>query len=173
MRVWNNTDPRLLNRKHLLAEHREVHALLNDDHNWGSNPEYRRFKDLGGRGRSLLCLRHELLRVAMILRWGLTKHSRDQHETPVNSAAMSSRASTALVLYERHALPIPHPTNAYVIQHFFRSLMAPMNWPRCRLEGGATTPWGRDGILASTYIRAGDSWERAEFHHKRDTTKGH
>lgn len=166
MRVWNDTDPRLLNRKHLLAEHREVHALLNDDHNWGTNPEYVRFARLGPRGRSLLVLRHELLRVAMHVRY--QRHTRDLHSTPVDEGELSPRAAGVLLAYERHC--IEAPTNPYIIQHYFRSLMSYVNYPPCTLAGGATTPWHRDSIPASVYVRTGDAWQRSRFHHRADTT---
>lgn len=198
MRVWDGADPRLLNRKHLLAEHREVHALLNEDFPWGTNPEAVRFQ--GPRGKSLLILRHELLRVGMAVRWGTDRHGREAHaerardpelhRRRVDLDLLSPRAQAALLLYERHALPMrrvtePGPDGSwppdewirptpFESQAFFRRLMAAFDWPPCRLEGGATTPWHRDGIPASQYVRVGDAWNRIDFHHKAHLyPKGH
>lgn len=173
MRVWDGADPRLLNRKHLLAEHREIHALLNWDFPWGTNPEARRFIDLGDRGRSLLVLRHELLRVGMAVRWGVGRHGRDMHGTPADTDELSPRAAKALLLYEREALPLGPGRSPVQADAFFRRLMAPMHWPLCYLEGGANTPWDRDGISMREYVKVGDGWKRARYHHKADTTEGH
>lgn len=46
LRIWGYTDPRLLNTKHLLGEHREVHALLPRINGWAVHPEYARFHTL-------------------------------------------------------------------------------------------------------------------------------
>lgn len=173
MRIWGHADPRLLNNKHLLGEHREVHALLNDHFNWGTNPEYRRFADLGARGRALLVLRHELLRVAMNVRWP-NVHSRVAHGSPMSARDLSlltPRMLGVLKIYERDSYIVErHRYDVDAVHARFGTMMASLRHPPCRLEGQAETPWDRDGLTLDEYLLLGNSWTKS-IHHKGKPTK--
>lgn len=165
MRVWGLADPRYLNRHHLLAEHREIHVLGKRRN--GPGPEFDRFWKTK-QGRSALILRHELVRVAMNVRW-LGKHKRGVHKTPVKHWLMLPRHKRVLYLYAKAChdemdswLLVPETNNQR-----FSIWMHGISFPATELEGYADTPWRRDGITLLEYLAIGDKWRRSMYHHKR------
>lgn len=165
MRVWGLADPRYLNRHHLLGEHREIHVLCKRRN--GPGPEFSRFWETGKRGRSALILRHELVRVAMNVRWP-GKHKRAVHKTPVKWHLLIEMDRTFLRLYAKTCrdemdtwLLTPEAN-----QHRFRIQMHGRSFPATRLEGLADTPWERDGMTLTEYLAIGDKWRRSMYHHK-------
>lgn len=149
MRIWGAAHPRLLNNKHLLGEHREVHALLNDDYNWSTNPEYHRFQCKGG--RIYLYFRHELLRLEMKRRFGL-QHKRKRHLTPIDSRVLPKSMVGYLAGFNKR----PADDEA------FKAAMTRFRFPPAAL--GADTPWERDHMTLRRYTRIGESWSKAKHH---------
>ena len=146
MRVWGYADPRLLAPEHLLAEHREVHALLNTDYNWSTNPEA---LDNRYKGHiTFLIFRHEILRIGMNLRWQ-GQHAHIAHPTPVDLMLMRPGHQKLVHHYERLSLKIGHYEE---FDYDFRDLAGKAKFPRTKLEGRADTPWERDGISLKDYL---------------------
>lgn len=165
MRVWGLADPRYLNRHHLLGEHREIHVLCKRKN--GPGPEFDRFWETGNLGKSALILRHELVRVAMNVRWP-GRHKRGVHKTPVRWDLMIDMHKYRLYQYARACkdemdswLLMPQAN-----QQRFKIWMHGAAFPASRLEGFADTPWERDGIDFTEYLVIGDKWRRDQYHHK-------
>jgi hypothetical protein len=162
MRVWGYTAPNLLNRKHLLGGHVELHVL--EKGGWKNHPESLAKRFSGDDGIWYLRLHHELLRIAMMQRWG-SKHAPHKHATPVVLKGCPAWVVEAQVDYSDILMK---STNAQDCQDRFVRLMTEIHFPLTALD--CDDPWTRDGMTMQEYLEVGDDWQLEV--HKRGVSNG-
>lgn len=157
MRVWGLAHPAYLGSKHLLGEHVENHQLLNatsarrahpsviaagGGSGWMNHPEAARFD--GENGRLWLIVRHELLRLEMLSRFG-PQHAVGKHGSPAMGAGMRS--------VELQWIEVTMMGLVRVLPPDFTEAIRGVGFPPTRLEHD--TPWDRDGQSLEEYIDTG------------------
>ena len=154
-RVWGMADPRFLNYDDLMAEHKTIHRLCSEANI--NEPDHERFWEQGVRARSLLMLRHEMVRTAMNLRWP-GAHTRSRHPTPVAYKLMQPAHKNFLVRYV-HSVKTERNTYRkmpWAIQHRFQLWMHGQGFPGTQNRDRAETPWDFEGITFQEYLSKGD-----------------
>jgi hypothetical protein len=154
MRVWTRTPPHLLNRKHLLGEHQEVHVLINgfgSDRGYSRHAEARNFASFGRKGLEALVVRHEMIRVAMDHRWS-GRHDSYTHPTPVDSTLMDVVESWLVREYEE--MLSASTCDSWI--EWFDDAMESIDFPRSALADDR--PWDRDRMTMDWYLSLGNDW---------------
>ncbi len=142
VRIWGRAHPADLNRKHLLGEHKEVHALIRavyDEVGWTHHPETKRF----ALQPQFLIFRHELLRIEMMSRWG-DRHSAANHPSRVWWLGMGNELQAML------------PVALTISKDCFATCMDALGFPPPAFDHD--TPWDRDLMTREQYIELGDAW---------------
>lgn len=158
MRIWGVADPRYLRVQHLHDEHKAIHFLAKRGN--GPGPEFDRFWSTR-RGRSALLLRHELVRVAMNVRWP-GHHKRGRHPTPVRWEFLLDRDKSVL---RKYAVACRNEMDSWLLtpeinQQRFSIWMHGCSFPATRNEDLADTPWRLEGTTLTEYLRVEDKWRK-------------
>jgi hypothetical protein len=164
VKIWGATDPRFLNRKHLLGEHQEIHTCLA-----GATPQHCEslMVRFGGDER-WPAFRHELLRLEMDRRWP-GRHDPYVHPSKVDDDILRSLSNTQRSIIDDYEDAIHsgrwtfgrfviRDDGVVEVDMDFTGLMDEIGFPGPVAPIDYDTPWQRDRMTFSDYMALGDKW---------------